>query len=180
MNANVRSHLIRWLTVQLFEHFFGEPPCQPVMGAVPPPLLSVVETQPERPSVQTFASLGVPKTLVSVLTAQGIESPFPIQAKTLPDSLGGRDVLGRGRTGSGKTLAFGLPLVARLAEAEAAYRRKPGRPLGLVLAPTRELATQINATIEPLAQALGLNTTVIYGGCPSNARNVLCGLASIS
>ncbi|NYE95651.1 superfamily II DNA/RNA helicase [Psychromicrobium silvestre] len=114
--------------------------------------------------MQTFASLGVPKTLVSVLTAQGIESPFPIQAKTLPDSLGGRDVLGRGRTGSGKTLAFGLPLVARLAEAEAAYRRKPGRPLGLVLAPTRELATQINATIEPLAQALGLNTTVIYGG----------------
>ncbi|WP_394940156.1 DEAD/DEAH box helicase [Psychromicrobium sp. YIM B11713] len=114
--------------------------------------------------MQTFASLGVPKTLVSLLDAQGIAAPFPIQAKTLPDSLGGRDVLGRGRTGSGKTLAFGLPLVARLAEAEAAYRRKPGRPLGLVLAPTRELATQINATIEPLAKALGLNTTVIYGG----------------
>ncbi|WP_045075726.1 DEAD/DEAH box helicase [Psychromicrobium lacuslunae] len=114
--------------------------------------------------MQTFASLGVPKSLVSVLDAQGISTPFPIQSKTLPDSLGGRDVLGRGRTGSGKTLAFGLPLVARLAEAEAAYRRKPGRPLGLILAPTRELATQINATVEPLAQALGLNTTVIYGG----------------
>ena len=66
--------------------------------------------------MQTFASLGVPKALVSVLDAQGISAPFPIQAKTLPDSLGGRDVLGRGRTGSGKTLAFGLPLVARLAE----------------------------------------------------------------
>lgn len=114
--------------------------------------------------MQTFASLGVPKALVSVLDAQGISAPFPIQAKTLPDSLGGRDVLGRGRTGSGKTLAFGLPLVARLAEREAAYLRKPNRPLGLVLAPTRELATQINATIEPLAKALGLNTTVIYGG----------------
>ncbi len=146
-----------------FELFFGEPLCQPVTGTVPAQLklgrLSLKDI-----FLQTFASLGVPKTLVSLLDAQGIAAPFPIQAKTLPDSLGGRDVLGRGRTGSGKTLAFGLPLVARLAEAEAAYRRKPGRPLGLVLAPTRELATQINATIEPLAKALGLNTTVIYGG----------------
>ncbi|MHA7179074.1 DEAD/DEAH box helicase [Arthrobacter sp. MDB2-24] len=112
----------------------------------------------------TFAALGVPKALVENLAAQGITEPFPIQVKSLPDSLAGRDVLGRGRTGSGKTLAFTLPMVARLAEQEAAYRRKPGRPLALVLAPTRELATQINATIEPLAKELGLNTTVIYGG----------------
>ncbi|WP_285727671.1 DEAD/DEAH box helicase [Psychromicrobium xiongbiense] len=112
----------------------------------------------------SFASLGVPRALVSVLDAQGITEPFPIQTKTLPDSLAGRDVLGRGRTGSGKTLAFALPLVAGLAENEAAYRRRPGRPLGLILAPTRELATQINATVEPLAKAMGLNTTVIYGG----------------
>ncbi|WP_019482189.1 DEAD/DEAH box helicase [Arthrobacter sp. TB 23] len=117
----------------------------------------------------TFAALGVPKALVQTLTAQGITEPFPIQVKTLPDTLAGRDVLGRGRTGSGKTLAFALPMVARLAEQEAAYRRKPGRPLALVLAPTRELATQINATIEPLATVLGLNTTVIYGGV-SQAR----------
>ncbi len=112
----------------------------------------------------TFAALGVPKALVENLAAQGITEPFPIQVKSLPDSLAGRDVLGRGRTGSGKTLAFTLPMVARLAEQEAAYRRKPGRPLALVLAPTRELATQINATVEPLARELGLNTTVIYGG----------------
>ncbi|MFC7847440.1 DEAD/DEAH box helicase [Arthrobacter sp. NPDC057388] len=117
----------------------------------------------------TFAALGTPKALSEILAAQGIESPFPIQVKTLPDTLAGRDVLGRGRTGSGKTIAFSIPLVARLAEREAAYFRKPGRPLGLVLAPTRELATQINATIEPLAKAMGLNTTVIYGGI-SQAR----------
>ncbi|KRE79262.1 DEAD/DEAH box helicase [Arthrobacter sp. Soil763] len=117
----------------------------------------------------TFAALGTPKALADTLTAQGIETPFPIQVKTLPDTLAGRDVLGRGRTGSGKTIAFAIPLVARLAEREAGYFRKPGRPMGLVLAPTRELATQINATIEPLAKAAGLNTTVIYGGI-SQAR----------
>jgi superfamily II DNA/RNA helicase len=117
----------------------------------------------------TFAALGTPKALAETLTAQGIETPFPIQVKTLPDTLAGRDVLGRGRTGSGKTIAFAIPLVARLAEREAKHFRKPGRPLGLVLAPTRELATQINATIEPMAKAMGLNTTVIYGGI-SQAR----------
>ncbi|NUU31576.1 DEAD/DEAH box helicase [Arthrobacter sp. C9C5] len=117
----------------------------------------------------TFAALGTPKALADTLTAQGIVEPFPIQVKTLPDTLAGRDVLGRGRTGSGKTIAFAIPLVARLAEREAAHFRKPGRPMGLVLAPTRELATQINATIEPMAKAMGLTTTVIYGGI-SQAR----------
>lgn len=112
----------------------------------------------------TFAALGVPTELVKSLSAQGIIDAFPIQVETLPDTLKGRDVLGRGRTGSGKTLAFALPMVARLAEREAAYRRRPGRPLGLVLAPTRELATQINNVIAPLAEKMGLNTTVIYGG----------------
>jgi superfamily II DNA/RNA helicase len=117
----------------------------------------------------TFAALGTPKPIAESLAADGIEEAFPIQVKTLPDTLAGRDVLGRGRTGSGKTIAFAIPLVARLAEREAKHFRKPGRPLGLVLAPTRELATQINATIEPLAKAMGLNTTVIYGGI-SQAR----------
>lgn len=120
-------------------------------------------------TLTTFAALGTPKALADTLTAQGITEPFPIQVKTLPDTLAGRDVLGRGRTGSGKTIAFAIPLVARLAEREAKHFRKPGRPMGLVLAPTRELATQINATIEPLAKAAGLNTTVIYGGI-SQAR----------
>ncbi|WP_347108557.1 DEAD/DEAH box helicase [Paenarthrobacter sp. S56] len=117
----------------------------------------------------SFAALGTPKAIVESLAASGIEEAFPIQVKTLPDTLAGRDVLGRGRTGSGKTIAFAIPLVARLAEREAGYFRKPGRPMGLVLAPTRELATQINATVEPLAKAMGLNTTVIYGGI-SQAR----------
>ncbi|MFP3580573.1 DEAD/DEAH box helicase [Arthrobacter sp. fls2-241-R2A-200] len=117
----------------------------------------------------TFAALGTPKPIAESLAADGIEEAFPIQVKTLPDTLAGRDVLGRGRTGSGKTIAFAIPLVARLAEREAKHFRKPGRPMGLVLAPTRELATQINATIEPLAKAMGLNTTVIYGGI-SQAR----------
>jgi superfamily II DNA/RNA helicase len=112
----------------------------------------------------TFAALGVPAVLDRTLAGQGIEAPFPIQAATLPDTLAGRDVLGRGRTGSGKTLAFAIPLVARLDAAGAAVVRAPRRPLGLVLAPTRELATQINATVEPLARAAGLTTTVIYGG----------------
>nr|WP_086012733.1 DEAD/DEAH box helicase [Tsukamurella paurometabola] len=90
-------------------------------------------------------------------------TPFPIQADTLPDTLAGRDVLGRGKTGSGKTLAFAIPLVVAVDEARGS-RRRPGRPVGLVLAPTRELATQITATVEPLAKALGLTVTTIFGG----------------
>ncbi len=111
-----------------------------------------------------FGTLGVPFPLVEVLTAQGKTSAFPIQVATLPDTLAGRDVLGRGRTGSGKTLAFGIPMVARLGTRLAGGPRRPNRPLGLVLAPTRELATQIAATIQPLAEAYGLTTTTIFGG----------------
>ncbi|MGV3711667.1 DEAD/DEAH box helicase [Pseudolysinimonas sp.] len=117
-----------------------------------------------------FGALGVPYPLLEVLAAQGKTTPFPIQAATLPDTLAGRDVLGRGRTGSGKTLAFGLPLVARLGTRLAGGSRRPGRPLGLVLAPTRELATQIAATIEPLAAAYGLTTTTIFGGVSQNPQ----------
>ncbi|MBI5160634.1 MAG: DEAD/DEAH box helicase [Micrococcales bacterium] len=108
-----------------------------------------------------FTELGVPARLAAVLTASGKDHPFPIQRDTLPDSLAGRDVLGRGRTGSGKTIAFALPLVARLASGRAGA---PGSPRGLVLAPTRELATQIAATIEPLAAAVGLRVATVFGG----------------
>ena len=111
----------------------------------------------------TFLDLGVPETLANVLAADGKTEAFAIQRDTLPDSLAGRDVLGRGRTGSGKTIAFALPLVARLSGASAA-RRTPGRPRALVLAPTRELASQIAATIIPLADATGLKVTTIFGG----------------
>ncbi|MDV5998369.1 DEAD/DEAH box helicase [Kocuria rhizophila] len=115
----------------------------------------------------SFEDLGVPEALSADLARVGITEAFPIQEKTLPDSLAGRDVLGRGRTGSGKTVAFALPLVARLAGmAPGASRasRRAHRPTGLVLAPTRELATQIDRTVAPLAKAAGLNTTVIFGG----------------
>ncbi len=115
-------------------------------------------------SETTFGTLGVPAPLVAVLTAQEKTTPFPIQADTLPDTLAGRDVLGRGKTGSGKTLAFSIPMVARLGGKLAGGQRRSGRPLGLVLAPTRELATQIEAVLEPLAAAYGLKTTTIFGG----------------
>ncbi|OCG74552.1 DEAD/DEAH box helicase [Microbacterium sediminis] len=110
----------------------------------------------------TFADLGVPASLVDVLVAEGRPTPFPIQEATLPSTLAGRDVLGRGKTGSGKTLAFAIPLVARLAALGA--ERRAGAPTGLVLAPTRELATQITRVIEPLAAASGMKVTTIFGG----------------
>lgn len=110
----------------------------------------------------SFADFGLPTPVVRELSRQGIEAPFPIQTATLPDSLQGRDVLGRGRTGSGKTLAFSLPVVTRLDRASTS--RHPRRPRALILCPTRELANQINATMEPIAKALGLVTTTIFGG----------------
>jgi superfamily II DNA/RNA helicase len=116
----------------------------------------------------TFAELGLPTTIVDALAAQGVTEPFPIQAATLPHTLAGRDVLGRGRTGSGKTYGFVLPLLARLAAGPT--RRKPGRPRALILAPTRELATQIEASILPLAKPLGLKTTTIFGGVSANPQ----------
>ncbi|WP_035719367.1 DEAD/DEAH box helicase [Gordonia shandongensis] len=109
-----------------------------------------------------FADLGVPAPVADVLVGQGKAEAFPIQERTLPDSLAGRDVLGRGKTGSGKTVAFSVPLVVRLAA--AGVRRRPGRPTGLVLSPTRELATQIATQIEPLAAAVGLRVTTVFGG----------------
>jgi superfamily II DNA/RNA helicase len=110
----------------------------------------------------TFADLGVPSSLVDVLSGLGITTPTPIQAATLPDSLAGRDVLGRGRTGSGKTFAFLVPVVARL----AADGRRPqsGKPRALILAPTRELVGQIKAELDPLAKAAGLTSQTVFGG----------------
>ena len=112
----------------------------------------------------SFAALGVPAPIVAALTKAGIDSPFPIQQDTLPDTLNGRDVLGRGKTGSGKTLAFAIPMISRLGGKLSGGHRRPGRPLGLILAPTRELATQITTAMEPLANAYGLKLTTIFGG----------------
>jgi superfamily II DNA/RNA helicase len=109
----------------------------------------------------TFASLGVPARLSDVLARQGIDTPTPIQTATLPDSLAGRDVLGRGRTGSGKTYAFLLPIVARLVDGRSARTRAPR---ALILAPTRELVGQIEVALAPLASAAGLTTRTVFGG----------------
>ncbi len=120
----------------------------------------------------TFASLGLGGNIVRVLGELGAATPFPIQSATIPEVLKGRDVLGRGRTGSGKTIAFGAPLVERLMENGGGANRKPGRkPRALILAPTRELALQIDRTVQPIARAVGLFTTQIYGGVPQ-ARQV--------
>ncbi|MFC5382666.1 DEAD/DEAH box helicase [Aquipuribacter nitratireducens] len=127
---------------------------------------------PARTADRSFADLGVPGPLVRVLADQGITTPFPVQAASLPDSLAGRDVLGRGRTGSGKTLAFALPLLARLlgGAPRATGRPTPREPRALVLAPTRELASQIAATLEPLAAAVGLRVTTVFGGVPQGRQ----------
>ncbi|KGN37530.1 DEAD/DEAH box helicase [Knoellia subterranea] len=118
-----------------------------------------------------FADLGVPTSLVRVLADRGITEPTPIQAATLPDSLAGRDVLGRGRTGSGKTYAFLLPVLARLAAGAANGRRRQAkRPRALILAPTRELATQIDEALTPLAQPLGLTSKTVFGGVGQNPQ----------
>jgi superfamily II DNA/RNA helicase len=113
-------------------------------------------------SITSFGALGVPAPLSDVLASGGIMTPTPIQAATLPDSLAGRDVLGRGRTGSGKTIAFLLPLLTRLSASRSA--RRPGRPRALILAPTRELATQIDEAMAPLAAELGLTSRTVFGG----------------
>ncbi|WP_144707890.1 DEAD/DEAH box helicase [Dermacoccus nishinomiyaensis] len=116
----------------------------------------------------SFSDLGVPAVLVKTLDKLGIDTPTPIQAATLPDSLKGRDVLGRGRTGSGKTFAFLLPLVARLDETR--YEIDAYRPRSLVLAPTRELANQIADSLKPLAAAAGLSYTTVFGGVGQNPQ----------
>ncbi len=116
----------------------------------------------------TFDHLGVPAALTDVLAASGITVPTPIQAATLPDSLAGRDVLGRGRTGSGKTYAFLLPLLARLAA--SGTPRRSQRPRALILAPTRELALQIDTALAPLAAPLGLTSQTVFGGVGQNPQ----------
>ena len=108
----------------------------------------------------SFAALKLPQTLLTALERREIRRPFPIQARTLPDALAGRDLLGRAETGSGKTLGFGLPMLARLAPGGART------PRGLVLVPTRELAGQVTDALAPLGQPLGVRVLAVYGGAP--------------
>jgi superfamily II DNA/RNA helicase len=107
---------------------------------------------------KSFADLGLPADIVAALADQGITQPFAIQQLTIEDALAGRDVLGKAKTGSGKTLAFGLPMLGRVTEAE------PRRPHGLILVPTRELATQVTEALAPLGKGRGLEVRAVYGG----------------
>jgi superfamily II DNA/RNA helicase len=119
-----------------------------------------VTITPALPPAETFADLDMPAPLLAALGVEGVTVPFPIQAATLPNSLAGRDVLGRGRTGSGKTLAFGLALLVRT----AGQRAEPRRPLALILVPTRELAQQVTDALTPYARSLQLRLTTVVGG----------------
>jgi superfamily II DNA/RNA helicase len=128
--------------------------------------LSALSTEDITVTNPTFASLGVPTQLVAVLANTGITVPFPIQAATLPDAMAGRDILGRAQTGSGKTLGFSLPLVARLADGYT----MACRPRGLILVPTRELASQVHGVLTPLAHAAGLKVATVFGGTSQNPQ----------
>ncbi|WP_261165457.1 DEAD/DEAH box helicase [Microbacterium sp. Marseille-Q6965] len=134
--------------------------------------LEAQAVQAEDVAEVTFGDLGLGDNIVRALAELGATRPFPIQASTAPAILDGRDVLARGRTGSGKTIAFGAPLVEKILRAKAGQRREFGRsPVALIMAPTRELALQIDRTVQPIARSVGLFTTQIYGGVPQ-ARQV--------
>ena len=142
----------------------SRPAPAPVKSDLELALDAAADAAAEQPdTATTFAALGLPERLVIALARRGMEAPFAIQTRAIPDALTGRDVLGRGATGSGKTLAFGLPMLARLSASRPAERLR-GTPRGLVLVPTRELAQQVSDALAPLAQALDLKVTTVYGG----------------
>ncbi|MER7956815.1 DEAD/DEAH box helicase [Streptomyces sp. NPDC096030] len=117
------------------------------------------EAESSEPTV-TFADLGLPEGVVRKLAQNGVTTPFPIQAATIPDALAGKDILGRGRTGSGKTLSFGLPTLAQLAGGHTEKKK----PRAVILTPTRELAMQVADALQPYGDVLGLKIKVVCGG----------------
>jgi superfamily II DNA/RNA helicase len=117
------------------------------------------EDEAAEPTV-TFADLGLPEGVVRKLAQNGVTTPFPIQAATIPDALAGKDILGRGRTGSGKTLSFGLPTLAQLAGGHTEKKK----PRAVILTPTRELAMQVADALQPYGDVLGLKIKVVCGG----------------
>ncbi|WP_371615391.1 DEAD/DEAH box helicase [Streptomyces sp. NBC_00454] len=137
------------------------PVARPQEFTMPEPLT------PALPPVDSFGDMDMPEALLKTLAAQGVTEPFPIQAATIPNSLVGRDLLGRGRTGSGKTLAFGLALLART----AGRRAQPKQPLALVLVPTRELAQQVTDALAPYATAVNLRIATVVGGMSINRQS---------
>ena len=119
--------------------------------------------------VESFADMGLHPKLITALEGMGAETPFPIQAATIPAAIEGQDVLGRGKTGSGKTIAFSVPLITKLI-AGGSRPRAAGKPRALILAPTRELADQIDRTVKGLAKPVGFYTACIYGGVPQRKQ----------
>ena len=110
-------------------------------------------------SNQQWTNLGVDEQIVSSLIKRGIKTPFPIQDLTIPDALQGNDVCGKAKTGSGKTLAFGIPMVQNLDQPSGETD-----PRGLIMVPTRELATQVKEELDPLLDGKSLTAAAIYGG----------------
>ncbi len=143
----------------------GGRPARPRSEPRPAPVseleLALTASLDAPPGPADFAALRLPQPLLTGLQRRGISTPFPIQSRTLPDALAGRDLLGRAETGSGKTLAFGLPMLARLTGAAG---RRAGTPGGLVLVPTRELAGQVQDALAPLGQPIGVRVLAVYGG----------------
>jgi len=121
---------------------------------------SFLSSNPSAVLARTFSDFAISDSIVRVLFAQGITEPTTVQSAVIPDALSGENVLGRARTGSGKTLAFGIPVVTALAGAMS----RPNAPRGLIVLPTRELATQVSSALEPMASALGLQIATVYGG----------------
>ncbi|MEY4398607.1 MAG: hypothetical protein RLZ53_1183, partial [Actinomycetota bacterium] len=119
--------------------------------------------------METFEEMGLHEKVIAALQGMGAEKPFPIQAATIPAAMTGVDVLGRGKTGSGKTVSFTVPMVQKLIKA-GSVPRKPGKPRALILAPTRELADQIDRTVNGIARPVGFYTTCIYGGVPQRKQ----------
>ncbi|MEN9603434.1 MAG: hypothetical protein RLZZ06_663 [Actinomycetota bacterium] len=118
---------------------------------------------------ETFEEMGLHEKVLIALRGMGAEKPFPIQAATIPAAMTGVDVLGRGKTGSGKTVSFTVPMVQKLIKA-GSVPRKAGKPRALILAPTRELADQIDRTVNGIARPVGFYTTCIYGGVPQRKQ----------
>ena len=115
-----------------------------------------------------FSTMDLPKHLHTRMGAMGFNTPTPIQARAIPHALNGQDVLGLAQTGTGKTAAFGVPLVAQMLE----YGQKPaaGTVRGLILAPTRELASQIAETLRGLTEGSPLKTGLVVGGVSINPQ----------
>jgi len=136
-------------------------------------VLEKLETadQSEVSTITTFEEMNLHPRLLTALQGMGAETPFPIQQSTIPAAIEGRHVLGRGKTGSGKTIAFSVPVISKLVAA-GSQPRKPGKPRALILAPTRELADQIDRTVSALSRAVGFYTCCIYGGVPQRRQEI--------